>query len=109
MTNFSTTVCIDGTCISDNYWLGTSKPCLTYGLRGIGCWQVTVECAHSDLHSGVFGGTVREAMTDLVQIMASLVDGEGNITIDGIMEQVDAVTEAEMKTYRGNLECRVLA
>ncbi|CAM9219802.1 unnamed protein product, partial [Lampetra fluviatilis] len=26
---------VDYVCISDNYWLGKSKPCLTYGLRGI--------------------------------------------------------------------------
>lgn len=25
----------DYVCISDNYWLGTTKPCVTYGLRGI--------------------------------------------------------------------------
>lgn len=24
---------VDFTCISDNYWLGKKKPCLTYGLR----------------------------------------------------------------------------
>ena len=24
----------DYVCISDNYWLGKNKPCLTYGLRG---------------------------------------------------------------------------
>jgi nonspecific dipeptidase len=24
---------VDYVCISDNYWLGTTKPCLTYGLR----------------------------------------------------------------------------
>lgn len=26
---------VDFVCISDNYWLGKSKPCITYGLRGI--------------------------------------------------------------------------
>ena len=26
---------VDFCCISDNYWLGKNKPCLTYGLRGI--------------------------------------------------------------------------
>ena len=26
---------VDYVCISDNYWLGKKKPCLTYGLRGI--------------------------------------------------------------------------
>lgn len=25
----------DFVCISDNYWLGKNKPCITYGLRGI--------------------------------------------------------------------------
>lgn len=45
-------------CISDNYWLGTDKPCITYGLRGICYFGVEVECAAKDLHSGVFGGTV---------------------------------------------------
>lgn len=25
----------DFVCISDNYWLGKKKPCITYGLRGI--------------------------------------------------------------------------
>ena len=24
---------VDFVCISDNYWLGKTKPCLTYGLR----------------------------------------------------------------------------
>ena len=24
---------VDYVCISDNYWLGKNKPCLTYGLR----------------------------------------------------------------------------
>lgn len=26
---------VDFVCISDNYWLGKNKPCVTYGLRGI--------------------------------------------------------------------------
>lgn len=49
---------VDFVCISDNYWLGTNKPCLTYGLRGVCCFCIEVECASRDLHSGVFGGTV---------------------------------------------------
>lgn len=49
---------VDFICISDNYWLGTNKPCITYGLRGICYFYIEVECAAKDLHSGVFGGTV---------------------------------------------------
>ena len=57
---------VDCFCISDNYWLGTSKPCITYGLRGITYFYLTVEGTKKDLHSGVFGGTVHEPMIDCV-------------------------------------------
>lgn len=49
---------VDYVCISDNYWLGTEKPCITYGLRGICYFFIEISCAEKDLHSGVFGGTV---------------------------------------------------
>ena len=49
---------VDFVCISDNYWLGNSKPSLTYGLRGLCYFFIEIECAAKDLHSGVFGGSV---------------------------------------------------
>lgn len=49
---------VDYICISDNYWLGTQKPCLTYGLRGICPFSVEVSCSNKDLHSGLYGGTM---------------------------------------------------
>ena len=49
---------VDFVCISDNYWLGSEKPCLTYGLRGVCYFFVEIECAAKDLHSGVYGGAV---------------------------------------------------
>ena len=41
---------VDFVCISDNYWLGKQKPCLTYGLRGICYFFLTIKCASADLH-----------------------------------------------------------
>ncbi|KAI2587288.1 carnosine dipeptidase 2, partial [Homo sapiens] len=35
---------VDYVCISDNYWLGKKKPCITYGLRGICYFFIEVEC-----------------------------------------------------------------
>ncbi|KAI2587306.1 carnosine dipeptidase 2, partial [Homo sapiens] len=63
---------VDYVCISDNYWLGKKKPCITYGLRGICYFFIEVECSNKDLHSGVYGGSVHEAMTDLILLMGSL-------------------------------------
>jgi Cys-Gly metallodipeptidase DUG1 len=89
----------DAVCISDNYWLGTEKPCLTYGLRGVNYYNIEISGPGADLHSGVFGGTAQEPMTDLIRIMASLVDTNGKILIPGIAEQVAPVTPEEEGLY----------
>ena len=86
---------VDFFCISDNYWLGANTPCLTYGLRGLAYFSVSVKCCEQDLHSGVLGGTVHESMTDLVQLMSSLIDSSGNILVPGIMDDVAPVTKEE--------------
>lgn len=90
---------VDYVCISDNYWLGTKKPCITYGLRGICYFQLEVTCAAKDLHSGTFGGTVHEAMADLIYLMNSLVDVNGRILVDGIYDNVTELTEMELSSY----------
>lgn len=91
---------VDAVCISDNYWLGTKKPVLTYGLRGCNYYQVTVSGPKADLHSGVFGGIIAEPMVDLMQILSSLVDSQGKILIKGIDEMVAPVTEKEHEIYK---------
>lgn len=92
----------DAVCISDNYWLGTEKPCLTYGLRGCNYYSVEVSGPGQDLHSGVFGGTAQEPMTDLVRILGKLVDTDGKILIPGINELVAPLTDEEKALY-GNI------
>ncbi|KAH6899678.1 glutamate carboxypeptidase [Thelonectria olida] len=91
----------EAVCISDNYWLGTEKPCLTYGLRGCNYYSIEVSGPGADLHSGVFGGTAQEPMTDLTRLMGSLVNTDGEIQIPGIAEQVAAVTADEEGLYDG--------
>ncbi|XP_035286629.1 cytosolic non-specific dipeptidase-like [Anguilla anguilla] len=90
---------VDYVCISDNYWLGKTKPCITYGLRGICYFFIEMECSEKDLHSGVFGGSVHEAMTDLIALMGSLVDKKGRIQVPGMYDAVAPVTEEELKLY----------
>lgn len=84
---------------SHSYWLGTKKPCLTHGLRGISYFKLSISGPGADLHSGLFGGVVHEPMTDLFHIMSSLVTPQGEILIPGIKEQVLALTDEEAKRY----------
>ncbi|KAJ3174925.1 hypothetical protein HDU87_006591 [Geranomyces variabilis] len=90
---------VDAVCISDSYWLGTKKPCLTYGLRGVSYFMVEVSGPGKDLHSGVFGGIVHEPMSDLFAVFSKLVSADGKILIPGIYDDVAPVTDAEDKMY----------
>ncbi|KAI0320430.1 CNDP dipeptidase [Amylostereum chailletii] len=90
---------VDAVCISDNYWLNTRTPCLTYGLRGISYYKLTVSGPAKDLHSGVFGRMVHEPMTDLVLLMSKLVDPAGNILVPGVDDLVPPPTDEEKAIY----------
>jgi len=85
--------------ISDNYWISETKPCLTYGLRGLAYYEIVVEGGERDLHSGSIGGTVFEPMTDLIKLMGTLVDSSGKILVDGVMDSVQELTPEEEALY----------
>lgn len=91
---------VDCVCISDNYWLNTRTPALTYGLRGIAYFSINITGPGQDLHSGLFGRTVHEPMTDLIKLMSKLVDHNGDILIPGIDDMVPPHDEEELKLYR---------
>ena len=55
---------VDYVCISDNYWLGKTKPCITYGLRGICYFFIEVESDCCDLIFSI--NSKNEADTKLV-------------------------------------------
>ncbi|KAG8965002.1 hypothetical protein FRC00_013778 [Tulasnella sp. 408] len=90
---------VDCVCISDNYWLNDRTPCLTYGLRGISYYKVTISGPARDLHSGVFGNTVHEPMTDLILLMSRLVKPNGEILIPGLDQLVAPLTDEEKQRY----------
>jgi len=91
---------VDAVCISDNYWLNTRTPALTYGLRGISYYKVAVSGPARDLHSGVFGRMVHEPMTDLIALMSKLVDPNGKILIPCVDEMVPPPDEEERRLYQ---------
>ena len=59
------------------------------------------------MHKGIFGGTVHEAMIDLVRLLSTLVDSHGNILVKGVMDDVKPLTKKEEALYEAidfNLE-----
>ena len=60
---------VDYVCISDNYWLGKTKPCITYGLRGI-CYFFIEVSNNPFLSTGIPQGLIaihwEKGLTSLV-------------------------------------------
>jgi len=48
-----------------------------------------------DLHSGVFGRTVHEPMTDLIALLGTLVNPQGDIVIKGVDDMVPPPDDEE--------------
>ncbi|XP_064197806.1 cytosolic non-specific dipeptidase [Anguilla rostrata] len=90
---------VDYIVISDNVWV-SKRPALTYGTRGSSYFFVEVDGPKLDLHSGVFGGSVHEPMTDVITLLGSLLNHTGKILVPGIYESVAPLTEEERKLYK---------
>ncbi|VDP94624.1 unnamed protein product [Echinostoma caproni] len=87
---------VDFVAISDNYWLGQNTPCLTYGLRGVIYFYVTVEGPDRVLHSGCHGGAIVEPLADLINLLAALNDNQGRPLVPGIYEDMEEIDPEEM-------------
>ena len=56
--------------ISDTSQFAPGIPAITYGLKGLAYFELVVEGAKSDLHSGMFGGTVANPLNALSSLLA---------------------------------------
>ncbi len=81
--------------ISDTGIIDNENPSITVGLRGLSYMEVEVTGPKVDLHSGMFGGTVANPINVLCQMIASLHDDQGRVTIPGFYDKVLELSEEE--------------
>lgn len=86
--------------ISDTGLYAPGKPAVCYGLRGLAGIQIDVRGAKSDLHSGLYGGGVQNAIHALAEILASFHDEHGTIQVEGFYEKVRPLSDEERQAYR---------
>src|SRR5665213_379179 len=77
--------------ISDTAVFAEDVPSLTTSIRGLVHWEVTVSGPASDLHSGYFGGIIRNPIEALAHIVASLKDADGRIAVPGFYDGVPEI------------------
>ena len=66
----------------------SGKPTIFYGARGGANLSVTVYTAKSSMHSGNYGNWLPDANVRLTQLLATMVDANGKVVIDGFYSDV---------------------
>ena len=81
--------------LSDTSIIANDVPSITVGLRGLSYVEVEVTGPNRDLHSGVYGGAVANPINVLCDMIASMKDEKGRITIPGFYDKVVNLSDAE--------------
>jgi acetylornithine deacetylase/succinyl-diaminopimelate desuccinylase-like protein len=85
--------------ISDSSQFAPGIPAITYGLKGLAYFEIVVQGARLDLHSGTFGGAVANPCNALAVILASLKGPDGRIRVPGFYDRVRPLEEWERAEF----------
>ncbi len=80
--------------ICDTGLFESSVPAITTQLRGMLTEELTIHAASRDLHSGMYGGLARNPIHVLTELLSTLHDAEGAVTLDGFYDGVPDLPEA---------------
>ena len=81
--------------VSDTDMVSAELPSITTGLRGLVKFEMRLTGPDHDLHSGDFGGTVSNPINVLSQMIGTVLDKEGHITIPGFYDDVLECSDEE--------------
>ena len=74
--------------VSDTTMISDKVPSINCGMRGLAYLEVKVTGPNKDLHSGHYGGAVANPINTLCELIASLHDADGRVTIPGFYDDV---------------------
>jgi acetylornithine deacetylase/succinyl-diaminopimelate desuccinylase-like protein len=72
-----------------------NQPALVLGTRGLAAVYIEVQGPDHDLHSGTYGGTILNPIQALVQILDSLHDRDGRVTVEGFYNDLRPLSDEE--------------
>lgn len=74
--------------VSDTTMISEKVPSINCGMRGLAYLEVKVTGPNKDLHSGHYGGAVANPINTLCEMIASLIDADGRVTVPGFYDSV---------------------
>ena len=74
--------------VSDTTMISDKVPSINCGMRGLTYVEVEVTGPDKDLHSGHYGGAVANPLNVLCDMVSSLIDKDGRITVKGFYDDV---------------------
>ncbi|QHS22456.1 dipeptidase [Virgibacillus sp. MSP4-1] len=90
----------DFSVISDSGMVEQGQPTITYGLKGFTGLEFTLNGPSSDLHSGMYGGAVRNPAMAMAHLLTSLKNEEEVVTVDGFYDGVEELSAEERKLIK---------
>lgn len=85
----------DAVISADGGRASTTLPTVNVGSRGLTKLEVTLRTASKDMHSGRYGGAVRNANHELARLIATLHDEQGRIAVTGFMDDLAPIGPRE--------------
>lgn len=85
--------------ISDTSLFAENVPSICYGLRGNTGLELHVRGPSSDLHSGLFGGSVANPLHALAELIAGLHTPDGRVAVDGFYRDVRPLSDDERNAF----------
>jgi len=85
----------DAVVSADGAMWRVDEPSLTVASRGLCGLEIAVSAAAKDLHSGRHGGGVANPLHAIAQLIASLHDEQGRVTVSGFYDDVRELSQAE--------------
>ena len=80
---------------ADGVQWGEDQPGLLIGFKGLCALQIDVFGPETDLHSGIYGGTIQNPIHALASILNSLRNPSGQIAVEGFYDDVASLNETE--------------
>jgi acetylornithine deacetylase/succinyl-diaminopimelate desuccinylase-like protein len=89
----------DAALVCDTEMFAPDLPTICVGLRGLVYYELFVEGANHDLHSGVYGGAAPNPLQAIAEIITALKDRDGRIKIPGFYDRVVPPSEKERAAW----------